>query len=89
MKQHKLVKARPKAEEHLPEWSKCCEARIAATTGEGEITLDISDTSGDHGLRCSFCLSPCPYEPMGRDIADDTWVHLSEYDLDEGEAANA
>lgn len=83
----KLVKARPKAVEYLPEWAKCCEARIAATLSEGELTLDISDTSGEDGLTCTFCGTECPCDPMARDVADDTWVHIAEYDLDEGPTA--
>lgn len=80
----KLVRARPRSIEYLPDWAKCCQERIAATISEGELTLDISDTSGDDGLTCKFCGADMPNDPVARDVADDTWVHIAEYDLDEG-----
>jgi hypothetical protein len=53
----KLVKARPKALEHLPEWAKCCPAFGEAYQSIGEIVVDLADTDSAV-MRCMYCKTP-------------------------------
>jgi len=52
----KLVRARVKAPEHLPEWAKCCEEIIRHGQEMGEMVLDLDWANiTQPGCRCKFC----------------------------------
>lgn len=87
----KLVKARYKSVEHLPEDFKCCAAMLASIISKDALTVDLADQSipdSEHMLRCKYC----GYEfdqPLGvRNIDSGKFVPLQTLDLDEGEYAN-
>lgn len=57
---NRLVRARPKAVEYLPEWAKCCAEGMAADQILGEITVDLDDASERTGFVCNHCYAPFP-----------------------------
>lgn len=81
----KLVRARPREVEHLPEWAKCCDEYIRVTQRLGEMVVDLSTVRGEAFRGCAFCRAPRP-ESVKRvmDVADGLYVNLETLDLDEG-----
>lgn len=82
----KLVRARPKAIEDLPEWAKCCAAYIAATRSIGETIVDLSTLCEEYFHGCGFCFTRMPgMRRRVMDTADGIYVSFDTLDLDEGE----
>lgn len=86
----KLVRARPKAVEDLPEWAKCCEQFTAVLMAIGEITVDVSDLDApaSRTLGCAFCGSVLPISKGVPDVADGLFIPLECFDIDETGVAN-
>jgi hypothetical protein len=74
----KLVRARPKRVEDLPEWAKCCDGRLAHHLKMPEVTLDIAD----------HCHNPFPSFRSARRIDTGHWCSIELVDLDEGSYTN-
>jgi hypothetical protein len=82
----KLVRARPKAIEDMPDWAKCCDEYIAATQKIGEITVDLSTLHDEFFNGCGFCFARYSgARKRAMDVADGLYVSLETFDLDEGE----
>lgn len=81
----KLVRARPKLREYLPEWAKCCEDYMEATQSIGQIVIDVSTLHDEFFEGCGFCHKRMP-GPRKRvmDVADGMYVSFDTFDLDEG-----
>lgn len=81
----KLVRARPKAREYMPEWAKCCPEFVSAAQAEGEMTVDLEHAVREHML-CSYCEADHGMQLGVMDVADKRYTHLELLDLDEGPA---
>lgn len=80
----KLVRARPKAVEELPEWAKCCPEYIAATMAIGETTIDLDTVHEEYFLGCGYCFTRnSGYRKRVKDMADGLYCSLDCFDLDE------
>jgi hypothetical protein len=52
----KLVRARPKAVEDLPEWAKCCDGHLSALLASGEMIIDLDRVTWLlPGYTCASC----------------------------------
>lgn len=80
----RLVRARPKSPEYLPEDFRCCDKAQRIVLGLGEMMLDLSRQRMDHDMACCHCGADRIDGPAAPDIADGCYVHLSILDLDEG-----
>jgi hypothetical protein len=80
----KLVRARPKAVEDLPEWAKCCQKYIDATLAIGEIIIDLDTIHEEFFQGCGFCFTRNPgYRKRVKDVADGQFCSFDCFDLDE------
>lgn len=82
----KLVRARPKRPEDMPEWAKCCAEFMDWYQQLGELTVDISAGHVGHRMICSACKAHHPDLRGVPDIRDGQLVALELLDLDEGAA---
>jgi len=89
IRERKLVRARPKTLDYLPDWAKCCDWRIALLGGMDQTEYAISGTRArePNRRRCQNCDFP---QPAGIDaILDDGDKFAMELlDLDEGVLAD-
>ena len=81
----KLVRAKPKAREYMPEWAKCCPEYIAANQAIGEITVDLDDCEVWDRIYCSFCGREATWIKGVQIVGDEDTLPLAVLDLDEGE----
>lgn len=79
----RLVRARVKRLEDLPEWAKCCEKAANHNLALGEMTVDLEVfRQRNHGY-CRFCERPIEPRKAVMDIADQSYVAFEILDLDE------
>jgi hypothetical protein len=89
-RRQKLVRARPKSPEFLPEWRKCCPQIMERLATLGEITVDIADTGyWENGWTCHFCGTKEPPRMGVRIVAASVpitypYASIDCLDLDEG-----
>lgn len=80
-----LARARIKTVEHLPDWTRCCDAPLTKVAEAMEyFTVDISRKRSGEG-KCIFCESP--HGVLTQVIGffpDEQWINLEIIDLDEG-----
>lgn len=88
----KLVRARPKLPEHMPDWVKCCTELPTVIAAWPEVVLDLSEVHSTT-ISCSLCqrtintshvvakVNSGPREFLGN------WYPLEVVDLDEGPVA--
>lgn len=82
----RLVRARPKAFEHLPEWAKCCDRALTEIQSFSEFTIDLARIYEPNYATCGYCGTPVntgPYVPM----EDGRAMPIALLDLDEGPLA--
>jgi hypothetical protein len=82
----KLVRARPKAVEDLPEWAKCCPEFGESYQRIGEVVLDLDDTDRAV-MRCMYCKKPHGVLHGVLDTTHNLYSALECFDLDEGPVA--
>lgn len=80
----RLVRARPKAAEYLPEWAKCCDTQIRVTRSFGDMTVDLDSLHFHPGGDCTYCGAEWPGFKQVIDVADGMGVGIEMIDLDEG-----
>ena len=80
----KLVRARSKRVEDLPEWARCCPEFNAAYQRMGEMTVDL-DATDVGSFICHYCKTPHGKLKGVLDVGDNTFVSVECLDLDEGE----
>lgn len=84
----KLVRARPKAIEHLPEWAKCCDKATehmeSDRKSDNPYVLDMSVSRLRTENVCRWCKAPWPEHKVYRDIVDGRFAAIDLLDLDEG-----
>lgn len=80
----KLVKARVKAPEYLPDWTRCCDAPLTKVAEDMDyFTVDLSRKRSAEG-KCIFCESP--HGVLTQVIGffpDAQWINIEILDLDE------
>lgn len=82
----KLVRARPKAVEDLPEWAKCCTEQTEFQRAIGELVLDINDRCLAGPGACLFCGALTPSALSARIVSGEytgRLFALCTADLDE------
>jgi hypothetical protein len=82
----KLVRARPKAPEHLPDWLKCCPEQVQFQQDIGEIVLDLDVQCVVGPGSCLFCNASSPGDLGARIVSGEHAGRpfaLSAADLDE------
>jgi len=82
----KLVRARPKSPENLPDWLKCCPEQIQFQQDIGEIILDLDDQCMVGPGYCLFCYATSPGDHGARIVSGEYAGRpfaLSAVDLDE------
>lgn len=85
----KLVKARAKSPDQIPEWARCCGEYYKHLVGLGEVTIDLSETympvAHKRRLRCRWCHSDHGNNRLGvRNLTTGNFTVLECLDLDEG-----
>jgi hypothetical protein len=82
----KLVRARVKPIEQLPEWAKCCKKCISYLLALGVFEVDLSKTdSCKEGERfCIWCDAERPASKAAMNLSTGRFIQLSLLDLDEG-----
>lgn len=86
----KLVKARPKAVEYLPEWAKCCDQAVKRDQALGEIMVNLADVRVEPAAPCKFCgvTLPKANEVMiASGIGSGYCFPIEMLDIDEGPTA--
>ena len=78
----KLVKARPKSPEHLPEWAKCCESGISLRESVGIVVLDLVKQRTANAF-CSICGENFGVKKIYPD-GNGLYYPIDLLDLDEG-----
>jgi len=81
----KLVRARPKLPEYLPEWAKCCQAAVDEIAGFGEFVGDLLAVYQPIGgfATCGYCGEILDTGPYLTGV-DGRAMPISILDLDEG-----
>ncbi len=83
----KLVRARPRRVEDLPEWAKCCDHAVSALELMGETVADSEDQHVFYGRICGYCGEGLPSLvsiKITLGIAAGCYVPMVLIDLDEG-----
>jgi hypothetical protein len=80
----KLVKARPKLLEYLPDWALCCSDYQHALTTCADLTIDLQDSGYEDDVHCVFCNADHGRMFVVRDADADDYLPLECFDLDEG-----
>ena len=81
----KLVRARPKLPEYLPEDAKCCAKFVQGYQRKGETVVDLADKYFD-AVRCMHCGASHGIQHGVFDVNHGGYLALAYLDLDEGEA---
>lgn len=82
----KLVRARPKSVEYLPEWAKCCpSATIQLCSHSETLFVDVQNClRAPAGLdKCQYCGAEVPACTVAR-LTCGCWYPIELLDLDEG-----
>jgi len=85
--ERKLVRARPKAIEHLPEWAKCCQGLIDLSQSFGELVVDVSNFFLYPIKFCALCGTKLP-PLIGVKVPGLGQCAIDWLDLDEGVLAD-
>lgn len=83
----KLVRARPKRVEDLPEWARCCDECLAELVDIGDVVVDTLTCEPSESRICWYCNAEGPSGTLVAVVGDDFWVRMELLDLDEGEYA--
>ena len=84
MSERKLVRARPKAVEYLPEWAKCCAELRDGILAWPEMIVDVSRVWRAAPGPCRFCGSEKPVLIFVLDVETLHYAPTDVIDLDEG-----
>lgn len=81
----RLVRARPKAVEYLPEWVRCCPESISEVTAPGEYEIDLDREKLFPEITCRHCFTTHQgplifYSAVGKGFMSS----VDTLDLDEG-----
>lgn len=79
----KLVRARPKRVEDLPEWAFCCEAFTEGVSQSQEMVVDLSRNETGR-MACAFCHADHGVLHGVMDVSDGRLEAVELLDLDEG-----
>lgn len=85
----KLIKARYKAPDDLPEDFRCCPVMIASLfVGDFIVDMDTLETNENEMVMCPYCGYAFDAQPSVRRADNNKRSMLIALDLDEGEATN-
>lgn len=88
----KLVRARPKRPEDLPEWVICCDRQVEFQQAIGELIIDLEDRCVAGSGVCMFCGAHSPRDTNAARIISGDYtgrvMALCVVDLDEGGASD-
>jgi hypothetical protein len=82
----KLVKARYKSDEYLPEWARCCKRFTAECSSKKELLLDLNQRGELIDSCCTYCKTPHGRIVGFLDMKDGKYEAIELLDLDEGQA---
>lgn len=82
----KIVRARPKIVDDLPEWVKCCQDAVNEITALGDVVVDLDDRRDFSSAVCRYCGHLYTFESLVTVKVLNTAYHspLDYLDLDEG-----